>query len=49
VILAGVATLEEIEDRWTLIDVVRANEVLDVKAEVEARERSKRDNRNGDS
>jgi hypothetical protein len=32
---AGLATLREIEEDWSLDDLLDANEVLDVRAEVE--------------
>jgi len=34
--LSGKASLTEIEDRWSLDDLVNANEALDVQAELEA-------------
>jgi hypothetical protein len=40
-VLAGIATKEEIERTWTLIDIVIANEVLDVKQEIEFRDNEK--------
>lgn len=42
-ILAGVTTLREIQEFWSLKDLMDANEALDVKAEMEdlAMERAK--------
>ena len=40
-ILAGKASLEEIETKWTLCDLADANEALDVKEEAEAFEARK--------
>jgi hypothetical protein len=44
-VIARVATLTEIREHWSLIDVADANEVLDIKEELERREmdRIKRD------
>jgi len=38
VVLAQVATLREIEEHWTINDLADANEALDIKQELEARE-----------
>jgi len=40
-ILAGLATLHEIEEHWTLSDLLDAHEVLDIKADLEAFEYNK--------
>lgn len=40
-VLAQIATLSEIQERWSLDDLLDAHEALDVKAEAEARERER--------
>lgn len=42
--MANVATLEEIERHWSIIDIFEANEVLDIKDEYEDAFATKMDN-----
>jgi hypothetical protein len=45
IVLAGLATLREVEHDWSLIDVLEANEILDMKEELE--ELVRRDQKRG--
>jgi len=45
-ILAGVATLAEIDSYWTLCDLLEANEVLDTKEAVEKHYKSVNEHKN---
>ena len=35
-VLAGISTLKEVEEEWTMLDVMRANLALDVQQAAEA-------------
>jgi len=41
IVLSGIATLTEIDTQWSMIDVIQANEMLDIRDELEAKQMEK--------